>query len=68
MERAFELGKGAGLHYIYLGNVPGEQAESTFCHQCGAMLIERVGYTINANNIEDDACPRCNTKVAGFQL
>ncbi|MBC8218429.1 MAG: AmmeMemoRadiSam system radical SAM enzyme [Planctomycetes bacterium] len=68
MERAFEIGKKAGLRYIYLGNVPGTQAESTFCHKCRATLIERIGYTINANNIENSRCPHCGTQVAGFEL
>lgn len=68
MERAFEIGKKAGLHYIYLGNVPGARAESTFCYECSATLIERVGYTINVNNIKNGSCPECGTKIAGFEL
>ncbi len=68
MERAFEIGKAAGLRYIYLGNVPGARAESTFCHECNATLIERVGYTINANKITNSSCPECGANVAGFQL
>jgi len=68
LERAFEIGKEAGLHYIYLGNVPGAKGESTFCYNCGAMLIERIGYTIGANNIENSRCPKCGTDVAGFEL
>ena len=68
MERAFDIGKAAGLRYIYLGNVPGAGAESTFCHECNATLIERVGYTINANKIRNSSCPECGAKVAGFEL
>jgi pyruvate formate lyase activating enzyme len=68
MERAFEIGKQAGLRYVYLGNVPGVRAESTFCHNCGAILVERFGYTIKANRIENRSCPDCGTKVAGFEL
>lgn len=68
LESAFEIGKQAGLRYIYLGNVPGAQAESTFCYDCGKILIERVGYAIMANNIENSACPECGAKIAGFEL
>jgi len=68
LERAFEIGKEAGLHYIYLGNVPGSKAESTFCYNCGAMLIERIGYNIRANNVENSRCPECGTEVAGFEI
>ena len=68
LERAYEIGKQAGLHYIYLGNVPGARGESTFCYNCGEMLIERIGYRIVHNTIEKHACPKCGTKIAGFEL
>ena len=68
LERAFEIGKEAGLHYIYLGKVPGSEAESTFCHKCGAMLIERSGYMIHSNRIANGCCPDCETEVEGFEL
>jgi len=68
LERAFEIGKSAGLHYIYLGNVPGAKSESTFCYKCGRMLIERLGYRIVTNHIKDSCCPDCGTEIAGFEL
>ncbi len=68
LERACEIGKSAGLHYIYLGNVPGAKSESTFCYNCGRMLIERVGYRIVENDIQDSKCPDCGTGIAGFEL
>jgi pyruvate formate lyase activating enzyme len=68
LERAYNIGKAAGLHYVYIGNVWGTKSESTFCHNCGRILIERMGYRIVANNIEDNKCPNCGTQVAGFEL
>ena len=68
LERAEAIGKAAGLHYIYLGNVPGAKKESTFCYNCGRMLIERVGYRIVANHIKNSCCPDCGTKIAGFEI
>ena len=68
LEKAYEIGKSAGLHYIYLGNVPGAKTESTFCYNCGRMLIERIGYRIVGNDIKDSKCPDCGTKIAGFEL
>ena len=68
LERAYNIGKAAGLHYVYIGNVWGTKSESTFCHNCGRILIERMGYRIVANNIEDNKCPNCETQVAGFEL
>ncbi|MFZ0034997.1 MAG: AmmeMemoRadiSam system radical SAM enzyme [Sedimentisphaerales bacterium] len=68
LERAEAIGKAAGLHYVYLGNVPGSKSESTFCYKCGRILIERFGYHMAANNIKNSCCPDCGTKIAGFEL
>jgi pyruvate formate lyase activating enzyme len=68
LERACEIGISAGLHYVYLGNVPGAKSESTFCYKCGRLLIERMGYHIAANHIKDSCCPECGTRIAGFEL
>jgi hypothetical protein len=68
LERAHDIGIAAGLHYVYLGNVPGSKSESTFCYNCGRMLIERIGYRIAANHIANSCCPDCGTKIAGFEL
>ncbi|HON92695.1 MAG TPA: AmmeMemoRadiSam system radical SAM enzyme [Sedimentisphaerales bacterium] len=68
LRRAAEIGKAAGLRYVYLGNVPGEKSESTYCPGCGRMLIERMGYQIVANRIENSKCPHCGTGIAGFGL
>lgn len=65
---AYDIGKQAGLHYVYMGNVPGEQGESTHCHQCGAMLIERRGFYVLGNRIKDDHCPECQTPVYGIGM
>jgi pyruvate formate lyase activating enzyme len=65
LQRAYEIGKQAGLRYVYLGNVPGAKEENTFCHKCGNVLIERVGYTIVANRVKNSCCPDCGAKIAG---
>jgi len=68
LQRAEQIGRTAGLHYIYLGNVPGAKSESTFCYNCGKLLIERLGYRIVANDIENGCCPDCGTEIAGFEM
>lgn len=68
MQRAYEIGKAAGLRYVYLGNVPGTDGENTYCYNCHTKLIERVGYRIVANRIKDSKCPKCGTEIAGFGL
>jgi pyruvate formate lyase activating enzyme len=68
LERAYEIGKAAGLHYVYLGNVPGAKTENTFCYNCGRVLIERIGYTVGINHIKDGRCPYCSTAIAGYEI
>lgn len=68
LERAYEIGKAAGLRYVYVGNLPGNRTESTWCYRCGALLVERVGYQIKANHISDHQCPDCHADIAGVAL
>jgi pyruvate formate lyase activating enzyme len=65
LQRAYDIGKQAGLHYVYLGNVPGSKQENTYCFKCGHTLIERVGYNVASNKIKDSHCPGCGTKITG---
>jgi len=68
LQRAYEIGKKAGLRYIYIGNLPHSRAESTFCPNCSELLIKRAGYTIIDNKITDNRCPFCNTQIPGREL
>ena len=68
LRRAREIGLREGLHYVYSGNVPGDQGEHTFCKQCGNVLIERWGYNIIDNKLVDGACPHCGTVIDGVGM
>jgi pyruvate formate lyase activating enzyme len=65
LRRARKIGYEAGLRYVYEGNVPGEGGESTHCHSCSTLLIERYGYQLLANLVKDGRCPKCGTAVPG---
>ncbi|MBI5896657.1 MAG: AmmeMemoRadiSam system radical SAM enzyme [Desulfobacterales bacterium] len=65
---AREIGVRAGLRYVYMGNVPGEEGENTACHKCGTLLIERWGFTIRQNAVVDDRCPKCAEPVYGIGM
>ena len=65
LERAYNIGRAAGIRYVYVGNVPGSNGENTLCYNCGKVLIERIGYRIAANNLKEGCCPECGTKIAG---
>ena len=55
-----------GLHYVYTGNVLDVAAQSTYCVGCGAVLIERRGYTLGCWNLTPEGrCASCGTECAG---
>ncbi|EXJ14547.1 radical SAM protein [Imhoffiella purpurea] len=68
LERAVEIGKEAGLRYVYTGNLPGDGGEHTYCHQCGARLIQRYGFQVLSNRIRGGCCPDCGSRVAGVGM
>jgi len=65
LHKAVQKGQEAGLKYIYTGNVPGDERESTYCSQCGNLLIDRYGFHINSINLDGAACPHCGTLLDG---
>jgi pyruvate formate lyase activating enzyme len=68
LRRAYDLGREAGLRYVYVGNVPGARLEDTFCYHCGQMLIERRGFRVGRRNIRAGACANCGTPVDGVGM
>ncbi len=65
LDMAHEIARAEGLHFVYVGNVPGHKAQNTLCPGCGTILIERTGFKIRQNLISDGKCPGCKTVVAG---
>ncbi|GAB4540457.1 MAG: AmmeMemoRadiSam system radical SAM enzyme [Anaerolineales bacterium] len=67
--RAAEIGREAGLRYVYAGNLPGavEEYEDTRCPKCGLPVVRRRGYFILENKITaQGTCPSCGEKIAGL--
>jgi pyruvate formate lyase activating enzyme len=66
--RAAEIGRRAGLRYVYAGNLPGQvgNLEATYCAACGELLIRRYGYQILQYRISPEGCcPSCSAPVPG---
>ncbi len=63
--RAWNIGKDAGLRYVYCGNLPGTYHEHTYCYQCGTTLIERMGFLVESNWLNRGRCPTCQTVIEG---
>ena len=67
--RAAEIGRSAGLKFVYAGNLPGRVGphEHTWCPQCNALLIARHGYLIREYNLTGEGrCPKCATAIPGI--
>jgi pyruvate formate lyase activating enzyme len=65
LEKTRQIALDCGLKYVYIGNVPGHTAESTYCPKCKKILIERRGYFILQNNLENGKCKFCGEKIEG---
>jgi len=62
LEKAWKIGKEAGLKYVYTGNVPGLPSEDTFCPKCGALCIDRTNYAIHRHD-KAGFCPKCGADL-----
>jgi len=62
LKMAYEIGKKAGLKYVYTGNVPGLPSEDTFCPKCGALCIDRTNYIIHRHD-KAGFCPKCGVDL-----
>ncbi len=67
--KAVEIGRNAGLHFVYAGNLPGrlDDFENTRCPTCHELIVERIGFRVLQNRItREGECPRCHTIIPGF--
>jgi pyruvate formate lyase activating enzyme len=66
LRKAVEIGKEAGLKYVYEGNV--REGIDTSCPSCGETLIVRDGFQVLQNRVKDGKCPQCGAEIAGVDL
>jgi pyruvate formate lyase activating enzyme len=67
--RAAEIGREAGLRYVYAGNLPGRvgEHENTHCPGCNTQLVKRNGYVVEEYRITGEGrCPQCQKTIAGL--
>jgi len=64
LRAAYEVGRKAGLRYLYVGNFQGE-SEDTHCPTCGRVLVRRRGFFVAENKLAGNTCPFCAGHVAG---
>lgn len=63
--RARQIGYDEGLFYIYIGNVPTDEGENTYCPKCKELLIKREGYFVQEMNVKDGKCQKCKATIYG---
>ncbi len=63
LERACSIAKEEGILYPYTGNVGHTDYQSTYCHSCGALLIERRGYTTEVVGLNGTHCLACGEEI-----
>lgn len=64
LKRAYDIGRAAGLNYVYIGNIGFENP--TKCSNCAQILIEREYFNVLENNLEEGCCPKCGKALEGF--
>jgi len=66
LQRALQAGQGAGLHYVYVGNVAdARRYGNTHCPRCDKQLIARRSFGVVTSVLNNGACPDCGTAIAG---
>ena len=63
LEHAYDIGRKAGLKFIYAGNVPGHKSENTICYSCGKSIVNRFGYQSKVAGLEDSRCKFCGAEL-----
>lgn len=66
LDKAREIAQEVGLKYVYIGNAPGHIANSTFCPQCGELIIKRVGFIVQQYLLKEGRCAYCGYPIPGI--
>lgn len=68
LEAARQMALEVGLHYVYLGNVPGHEGNHTYCPNCKEMIIRRSGMATTNMWLEAGRCGYCGTPIPGVWI
>lgn len=63
LERAYQIGRKAGLKFVYVGNVPGHKSENTVCYSCGRVVVERFGFQTHVVGLDGSRCRYCGAEL-----
>lgn len=64
LQRAHDLAKESGMQYVYIGNAPTTDGETTFCPECGEPIIKRDGFSVVSDELKKTRkCPKCKAPL-----
>lgn len=62
---ARDIGRAAGLRYVYIGNASGPGFGDTLCAACGAAVLRREGFRSGREGFKDGCCRACGERLPG---
>ena len=65
LTHARDIAMSKGIHYAYVGNIPGHEGNNTYCPVCKNIVIVRRGYMVLEYNIVEGKCKFCNHAIPG---
>jgi len=65
LQQARATAMAQGCHFVYTGNMPGDEGEHTYCPQCKTRVIERYGLSLPQVHLVDGKCPNCHAAIPG---
>jgi pyruvate formate lyase activating enzyme len=68
LRQARKIALDSGIKFVYTGNVRDDEGSATCCPRCGKVLIERSGFMIRKNAIENGKCSFCSESLAGIWM
>jgi pyruvate formate lyase activating enzyme len=63
LEHALTIGHEEGLEFVYVGNLPGHEAENTTCPGCRRVVIRRDGYSMGRVDVKEGRCAFCGEEL-----
>lgn len=64
--RAKNIAESTGIKYCYVGNVNDKKNQSTYCSNCGSLLIERNWHSTKKINLDENKCGKCKQVLPGI--
>lgn len=64
--RAKNIAYKLGIKYCYIGNVNDVKNQSTYCSNCGTVLIERNWHQTKIINLDQGNCKKCRNVLPGI--